>query len=115
MGRGNKATPGETEEPRKSEVGIQGPRKVELDAETGRMLESRARDAEAEHLGDRHVKRTAQAEADIHRIDGLVGANAPSSGNMGRSGRSQFKYPTQKTHRMFPLGKICFAGRSGRV
>lgn len=50
--------------------------KIELDAESGRMLDSRAKGTEAGHLGDRHMKRTTQAEVDMHRLDGQDGADA---------------------------------------
>lgn len=60
--RGDKPAPGEKEEPRKSEGAVQGCRKIELDAESGRILDSRVKGTEAGHLGDRHMKRTTQAE-----------------------------------------------------
>lgn len=77
-GRGNKPDPEErkrkeTEEPRKSEVDIQGRRKKELAAETGRMMEGHR---ERRDLEESHTQRTAQAGVDVPSSDGIHGGDA---------------------------------------
>lgn len=109
----DKPAPGEKEELRKSEGAVQGPRKIELDAESGRMLDSRAAGTEAGPLRDRQMK-TTQAEVDMHRIDGQDGAGAHAE--MWEDGRrANLNIPPQKTPRVFSLGKTCFVGRGGRI
>lgn len=113
-GRGNKPDPEErkrkeTEEPRKSEVDIQGRRKKELAAETGRMMEGHR---ERRDLEESHTQRTAQAGVDVPSSDGIHGTmHMQKRGDMTK--RSQWKHPTQKAPGIVSLGQTGFVGRGG--